>query len=195
VVREPESFVHESGLSGFGRKGTLVEQLGGVASLEVGAGLCLGGVVTGSAKARAVGGVAVGAWVANGVVAGGLKIISGRLRPGAAGGPDADSFKLSYKPVSGRNSFPSGHTSAAFSVATVIATAYPSPWVRTASYGVASMVGVGRIVQDRHWTSDVVAGAILGYEMGKLAVHVGERTRWGPALETDGRRVYVEAHF
>lgn len=64
-------------------------------------------------------------------------------------------------------SFPSGHTTSAFAVASVLAMGYrDKPWVGITSYTVASLVGLSRINDDKHWASDVVAGAALGSFIG-----------------------------
>lgn len=72
---------------------------------------------------------------------------------------------------SARNSFPSGHTAMAFTSATLLSLEYGEryPWIAPVSYGLASVTGVGRILNNRHWIGDVVTGAGLGI----LSAHVG----------------------
>ena len=71
-----------------------------------------------------------------------------------------------------KNSFPSGHTATAFTAATILHKEYGltrSPWFSVAGYGVATATGVMRVLNNRHWISDVVAGAgigILSTELG-----------------------------
>jgi membrane-associated phospholipid phosphatase len=70
------------------------------------------------------------------------------------------------------SSFPSGHTTLAFSAATVYAMEYrDKPWVGIISYSVASLVGVSRITENKHWSSDVLAGAALGHLCGRQVVN------------------------
>ncbi|MCR4809130.1 MAG: phosphatase PAP2 family protein [Prevotella sp.] len=66
---------------------------------------------------------------------------------------------------SDRKSFPSGHTCIAFSGATLLLKEYGkvSPWIPVAGYGIATIVGVDRVLSDRHYWHDVVAGAGLGF--------------------------------
>ncbi|RMG14675.1 MAG: phosphatase PAP2 family protein [Deltaproteobacteria bacterium] len=58
-------------------------------------------------------------------------------------------------------SFPSGHTSSAFAWATFVWRRYGWQWGLPA-YVFAAFVGFSRIHDDRHWLSDVLAGALLG---------------------------------
>lgn len=70
-----------------------------------------------------------------------------------------------------RNSFPSGHTATAFMAAHMLHKEYGnvSPWISVGGYTVATAVGLSRILNNRHWISDVLAGAgigILSVELG-----------------------------
>lgn len=98
-----------------------------------------------------------------------LKSLSARTRP--ASGGQGDFFE--YRPDSGQvgGSFPSGHATGAFTVATVFAGVYSDhPWVSWAAYGTAGLVGVSRISLGRHFPSDVLVGAILGHSIGRMVV-------------------------
>ncbi|MHA4895343.1 phosphatase PAP2 family protein [Pedobacter sp. PWIIR3] len=72
---------------------------------------------------------------------------------------------------SGFNSFPSGHTANAFATAEFLKQEYKdvSPWYGYAGYGVASATGILRMYNNRHWLSDVVAGAGFGILSTKVA--------------------------
>jgi membrane-associated phospholipid phosphatase len=73
--------------------------------------------------------------------------------------------------VRGSGSFPSGHTIAAFSIATVIARRYGNHrWVPYAAYGAAALVGFSRLPLLSHYTSDVFMGGVLGYSIARFAV-------------------------
>lgn len=67
-----------------------------------------------------------------------------------------------------RFSFPSGHTSAAFLVATILTTCFPetAPFI----YIWASMVGCSRVCLGVHFPTDTFAGAILGFSCSQLAI-------------------------
>jgi membrane-associated phospholipid phosphatase len=126
----------------------------------------------------------------NGLATGLLKRVVGRGRPIV---PDADGDE--FHPMSGDDawqSFPSRHTSTAFAMASVAAAEFHDPAVTAVAYGAAAFVGLSRIEAKAHWTSDVVAGAILGLElsqgmerwMGAPQRHDGSRERGAsiPAL-------------
>jgi membrane-associated phospholipid phosphatase len=75
-------------------------------------------------------------------------------------------------PAVGR-SFPSGHTSQAFFMATLLASHFHACiWVAFLLYGIALLVGITRMYVGAHYPRDVLAGAILGSAWGLLGVLV-----------------------
>ena len=73
----------------------------------------------------------------------------------------------------GGRSFPSGHTSQAFFLATLMAPHFPnSLWVVFLLYAIALLVGITRMYVGAHYPRDVLAGAILGSAWGLLGVLV-----------------------
>ncbi len=71
----------------------------------------------------------------------------------------------------GNGSFPSGHTIAAFSVATVVARRYGNHrWIPYVAYGAAALVGFSRLSLSAHFLSDVFIGGALGYSISRLTV-------------------------
>ena len=88
------------------------------------------------------------------------------------------------RPSPMRTSFPSGEATQAFAVASVIAAHYDSYWIKALSYGIAGTVGLERIYLDGHWTSDVVAGALIGTAVGMAIVHYNEKRRKAKKEET-----------
>jgi len=92
-----------------------------------------------------------------GVFTAALKEAVGRARPAEAPG-DADELQ----PFSGHDSFPSGHTTVAFALASAIDAETESRWVPWIAYPAAALVGWSRVHDNRHWASDVLAGAVIG---------------------------------
>ena len=82
-----------------------------------------------------------------------------------------------FRPFSGQDSFSSGHTTEAFVLASVISEHYDSLWVQVPAYGLASAVGYARLNNNRHWPSDVLAGAVIGTFVGKTVVHFNQKHR------------------
>ena len=69
------------------------------------------------------------------------------------------------------NSWPSGHTATSFVGATLLHKEYGltrSPWWSVAGYSVATATGVMRVLNNRHWISDVMSGAGIGILSGEL---------------------------
>lgn len=65
---------------------------------------------------------------------------------------------------SSANSFPSGHTAQAFLAATFFTKEYGNkyPWISVGMYTLSTGIGVMRILNNKHWISDVLAGAGIG---------------------------------
>jgi membrane-associated phospholipid phosphatase len=106
-----------------------------------------------------------------------LKFGFGRERPVCLCG------SLEFEPFGAGQSLPSGHTAAAFAAATALAGHIDAKWARVALYGGATLVAWSRMNDDKHWLSDVVAGAALGLAAGRLARgRFGGRSRSRPTL-------------
>jgi membrane-associated phospholipid phosphatase len=106
-----------------------------------------------------------------------LKGLTGRARPYAAGDTNAHDFKFAKGFTnSRRQSFPSGHTTAAFAAASAVTSETERIWpnhtwlVAPAMYGGATLVGLSRMYHDKHWASDVVLGAAVGTFSGLKVV-------------------------
>jgi PAP2 superfamily len=104
-----------------------------------------------------------------------MKDVDRRMKPSEVplNGDFGDTWFNSHAGSIGRGigSFPSGHTIAAFSLATVFADRYPGHrWNAWVAYGLASAVGFSRISLQSHHPSDVLAGAALGYTIAHYGV-------------------------
>ncbi len=127
---------------------------------EMGIAICAGVGLFGSEKARQSAKLALTADGASAVITYGLKNLVNRDRPE---GPTERS----------NSSFPSGHATGAFALATVFSHHYPK--LSIPLYTAAAGVAVSRIYLGRHYPSDVLAGAIVGFGTAKLTLHYKEK--------------------
>ena len=149
-----------------------IRQFGGPYSYGVLGLFLAGGEVFDNGPAKAVFIDGAGATLVSGGIALGLKYVVGRNRPPAEKG---NSY---FQPFSNSAaSFPSGETTQAFAVGSVIASHYDEWWIKGASYGIASLVGMARIYEDAHWTSDALAGALIGTAVGTAIAHFNDKRR------------------
>lgn len=110
--------------------------------------------------------IAVGYTVSD-ITEGLLKTAVGRERPFLHGDPSR------FHPFTAHgdyHSFPSAHVTHITSIASAAAMEWPNPYVRGAGIALSTLVMWQRVHADQHWTSDVVAGAILGHALSQAAV-------------------------
>lgn len=141
----------------------------------IAAAYCLEGLAFDDDTSVDTGLLAVQVMLHSGIVVQVLKNISGRSRPFVFSdrdnwsGPSSIIKRYSEGGFSPYDSFPSGHTITAFSLATVLAER-ERPWVGYVAYSCAGLCGLSRVTENQHWLSDVVVGAALGVAIGKLEV-------------------------
>lgn len=173
IVDRPirDAMRRQSGTSSFMRN---VERFGAEYSAGVLGGFYLAGTLGGNDKAMAVAQDGLAAsLIASAIVTPAIKFVAGRSRPRDT--PDIGHFK----PFSGAASFPSGHTTEAFAMASVISAHYEESWIKCSSYTVAGLVGVARSYHDAHFASDVLAGALIGTLVGQSVVAHNQSQRSG----------------
>jgi len=102
-----------------------------------------------------------------------IKISIGRARPYMEKG---NSYFKPFSFSSDYFSFPSGHTISVFSIVSVITKQYKSWWIKVPAYSFAIGVGLQRIIDKKHWPSDVVMGAVIGYFVGDWVVNSANNT-------------------
>lgn len=127
----------------------------------------------------------------------GLKALSGRKRPRETG----EAFDFAG-PGRDLDSFPSGHATAAWSVATVFAREYDEDtWVVPAvGYTLATAASLQRVNDDSHWASDVFIGTAIGYTVGSLVqayseTAFAEQVALAPFAVAGGAGVRLEMPF
>jgi membrane-associated phospholipid phosphatase len=152
----------QSGLGGYApRLSSAASTAGGLSVvLPATVGLFTAGRFVENGRFRAFTYDATQALVVNAVYTSVLKEVTSRSRPDG----------------SNTLSFPSGHTSAAFALATT-ANAHYGWRAGVPSYLAAGAIGLSRVTTHKHHLSDVVAGAALGFVTGRTAVRVNEEPR------------------
>ncbi|MDT4953265.1 MAG: hypothetical protein QOJ02_1403 [Acidobacteriota bacterium] len=132
------------------------------------------GRTTKNARARETGLLGMEALINGGIVSSALKAISQRPRPRV---DDASGEFFDRG-----NSFPSGHSTSVWSLATIIAYEYGHhrPLVRFGAYGLATAVGLSRYTGRNHFLSDVLVGSAIGYGIGRYVY----QTHHDPSLDT-----------
>lgn len=97
-----------------------------------------------------------------------LKMSTQRHRP-KTGDPynswDGPAFSLDH------TSFPSGHSSSAWSIATIIALEFKGhPFIPAICYSIATLTALSRVYENYHWSSDIFLGSAIGFFTAR-AVH------------------------
>lgn len=152
-----------------------VERFGSQYSVAVVGGFLIVGALSGNETSLETGeDTLTASLIASGIITPTLKLVFGRARPRANKGANY------FKPFSDTNSsFPSGHTTEAFALASVISGHYEETWVSCVSYSIAGLVGLARTYHDAHFASDVLAGAMIGTFVGKSVVDYNRERRPG----------------
>jgi membrane-associated phospholipid phosphatase len=119
-------------------------------------------------RARETGLLSAEALIDSAIAGSALKVITQRARPLAR--VERSEF------FDGGSSFPSGHSTQVWAVATVIAHEYKDrPAVQIAVYGIASAVSVARFTGHKHYISDVLVGSALGFSIGRFVYKTHHR--------------------
>lgn len=122
-------------------------------------GTYLAGIALNDKEIKTTGRLMIESLFLSGVSVMALRYVFARNRPYYNEGPWAFYW---FEGNNETQSFPSGHTTVAFSLSTIIAERIDTWWARVFFYGLASMTGFSRIYNNQHFFSDVVVGAALG---------------------------------
>ena len=116
-----------------------------------------------------------------------IKQLTHRHRPFQDDIPDHTNWEGPFSNID-YTSFPSGHSTAAFSLATVFAMEYNSTvWVPLLAYSLAAGTAVSRLYDNKHWASDVVIGSALGFVTGRFM--------WKQSKKSGGKKFAVVPNF
>ncbi|GAG05076.1 unnamed protein product, partial [marine sediment metagenome] len=142
----------------------LIGDLGSWGAAATLGSIYLGGCITHNTKLKRTSLLATKSVIASGVIIVIFKVLIGRSRPYKEEGACVYSpFNIHSK----NQSFPSGHTSTAFSIVGCISEEYKNPLISVVMYGTAILVGLSRIHDNKHWASDVFVGSVIGISVGK----------------------------
>ena len=119
-------------------------------------GILVAGTIAGNPELQRSGGRVLLSIVAAGLATTAIKVGTGRYRPAETDNP------YIFKPFSGHDSFPSGHATMAFALATSLSNEIENGWVTAGLYTFATGTAWSRLNDERHWLSDVLAGATVG---------------------------------
>jgi membrane-associated phospholipid phosphatase len=122
----------------------------------VSGGILAAGVISGRPELTRRGGRVLASVVAAGLTTGALKEITGRFRP------DNTTDPYVFRPFTNHDAFPSGHATMAFALATSLSAEIHRPWATALLYAGATGTAWSRLNDQKHWLSDVLAGATVG---------------------------------
>jgi membrane-associated phospholipid phosphatase len=125
-------------------------------------GMLAAGVISGRPALRRSGGRVLASVVVAGLSTTVVKKLTGRLRPAETNDP------FLFKPFSNHDAFPSGHATVAFALATSLSDEIDNGWATAALYGFAAGTAWSRMNDRRHWFSDVLAGAAVGFTTARI---------------------------
>jgi len=158
-----------------------VTRFGGPYEAYILAGLGAYGFIFNNEKIKTTTLLATQAYITGAAMESFLKLLSGRQRPYYYNPREIEAEPKFNGPLSSgkdiyghkiNSSFPSGHTTVAFAVATVFAMEYKDrPLIPLISYSAATLIGLSRITENKHWITDVFFGGVLGYFTGRLVVN------------------------
>jgi membrane-associated phospholipid phosphatase len=172
---------HQSkALSDISRYG--LEPLGDEYLFSVMAGFLAHGALAGNTRSQATALLAAESFIISGAMVRISKYMTGRVRPDAWWEPGPGEWK---GPGQGK-SFYSGHTTSAFAVASVIAFQYrETRWVPATAYTLAALAGLSRVYDNRHWISDIFAGAVAGTVTGLFVCRQNRNRQfsWHPSFQ------------
>jgi membrane-associated phospholipid phosphatase len=153
----------------------------------VAGGSALVGLLTGNELAKEISVDSGEAVLISGLLTASLKELTGRSRPNRADGP------FQFHPFSGNASFPSGHATSAFALASVVSEHFDnSLWVAAPVYGLAALVAFARTRANDHFATDVLVGGAIGTATGRQIVTLESDRRGREQAAKGGAQISVQ---
>ncbi len=132
----------------------------------VAGGIYVTGLFTHDEHAQRIGVLSAEAAIDSFLLYGSMKLIFNRQRPYMGNG-DGKFFAGNFS----SGSFPSGHATFAWTLASVVAHEYPKWQVQLAMYSMATAVSTTRVTGGQHFPSDVFVGSTLGFLVGRYVAN------------------------
>ena len=162
-------------------------------TFSIAGGFYIFGIATEDNAAKRIGFEVVESFIYAGTINIILKAAIGRYRPYTQKGNG------SFRPFNIWNndnlSFPSGHSTVAFSLSTILASHTDSYLLKAVIYTPAVLTLVQRVEANQHWTSDVFAGAAIGYFVGKFIIDRhkekdSQNQKYNLSISPEGRLIF-----
>src|SRR2546426_4946924 len=182
AVDEPIRSLARRNQSQFGDDAAAVGNFyGGASNALIASGaIYLGGLAFRNKDVRVTGLMLLESLTIAGVITAGVKVLAGRSRPyNEEGAGRFRGFQFRNEAMS----LPSGHSTVAFVLSTVLAGRIRSTPATVGLYSLAALTAAARVYSDEHWVSDTFLGAAIGTVVGNAVIHFNEGS------ETTGLRL------
>ncbi len=162
-------FIHENQTEEMEGVADVVRQFGEISYMLPAAGLtALAGYAFDSAKTIDTGLLTLKALLIAGATTRSLQLLTQRQRPFMEQGHE---FWNGSGIKWDRDSFPSGHSTVAWTLASVLSYQFSDQaWLAPTLYSLATLTSLSRVYEDKHWSSDVFAGAVVGMLAARLTL-------------------------
>jgi len=169
--------IAQSNISDFNDKLFSIDKVYGSGYTLIGIGGLYGyGLIFNNTPVRKLGLETIEAVGYAGIITTVLKSIVGRSRPYTNAGKAH--FRL-FNVHAAYTSFPSGHSTVAFAVSTVLANNTDNTYLKIVCYTASTLVVASRIYHNAHWLSDTIAGSAIGYFVGDFVSEHGSVNKKG----------------
>jgi hypothetical protein len=164
-----------------------------ITSIMLGGGFLLHGILNDNTANKKLGFEITQSFIYSGTINQFFKIAFGRARPFT--GLDAFQFHPFQSLQDKKWSFPSGHTTLAFSLSTVISQNTKSDFWKVAAFIPAFATAFSRVNYNKHWTSDVFLGAFTGYFVAKYLTDLHKSKEQNAEINTQTPLISIQLLF